>query len=127
MLNKKPDRLLIISSRVTENYELTSAGAKHLQHILTAWFPRAVYHDLTDDTVRVDVVVRKGVISKKNVFDTTFLADDGSVIKTMSYDEDRMVGRRCEQYAQNKTRYNGQKDGLDFRHVYYTASRLLSR
>ncbi len=127
MLNKKPDRLLIISSRVTETYELTGAGAKHLQHIFTAWFPRAVYHDLTDDTVRVDVVVRKGVISKKNVFDTSFLAEDGTVIKNISYDEDRIVGRRCDQYVQNKTRYNGQKDGLDFRHVYYSASALLSR
>lgn len=127
MLNKKPDRLLIISSRVSEHYELSDAGAKHLQHIFTAWFPRAVYYDLTDETVRVDVVVRKGVISKKNVFDATFLADDGTVIKTASYDEDRIVGRRCDQYAQNKTRYNGQKDGLDFRHVYYSATGFPSR
>ena len=127
MATSTPPRLLIISSRVSDNYELTGAGAKHLQHIFTAWFPRAVYFDLTDDTVRVDVVVRKGVLSKKNVFDTKFLADDGSVIKTNDYDEDRIVGRRCEQYAQNLTRYNGQKDSLDFRHVYYTKAGFLAR
>lgn len=121
MNNKSPLRLLIISSRVAENYTLSSAGEKHLQHIFTAWFPRAVYFDLTDDTVRVDVVVRQGNISKKNVYSATFLADDGTAIKTESYDEDRIVGRRCDNYAQKQTRYNGQKDGLDFRHVYYTA------
>jgi hypothetical protein len=120
MNNTSPLRLLIISSRVSESFSLTSAGAKHLQHIFTTWFPRAVYADLTDDTVRIDVVVRQGNISKKNVYSATFLADDGTTIKAESYDEDRIVGVRCDQYAQNQTRYNGQKDGLDFRHVYYT-------
>ena len=119
MANQNSLRLLIISSRVADTYELTGAGSKHLQHMFTTWFPRAVYRDLTEDTVRVDVVVRMGYISKKNVFDTTFLAEDGSTIKTGSYDEDTIVGKRCEQYLQDRTRYSGQKDGRDFRHVYY--------
>jgi len=95
--------------------------------MFTAWFPRAVYYDLTDDTARVNVVVRKGVISKKNVFDTSFLGADGSVIKTVNYDEDRIVGKRCDQYVQNKTRYNGKRDGIDYRDVYYTTAGFLTR
>ena len=127
MKTNTPERLLIISSRVAEQYELTDAGTKHLQHMFTAWFPRAVYHDLTDDTARVDVVVRKGVISKKNVFHTSFIGADDSVIKTVSYDEDRIVGKRCDQYVQNKTRYNGKKDGVDYRDVYYSTAGRLAR
>ena len=119
--NNKPERRLIISSRLAKDYELTEAGAKHLQHVFTAWFPRVVYYDLTDDTVRVDVVVRKGNISKKNLFDTSFLRADGSVIKATHYDEDRMIGKRCDQYDQARTLYLGKKEGLDYRDVYYTA------
>lgn len=121
MNDKKPERSLIISSRLDENYRLTELGNRHLQHLFTDWFPRAVYDDLTDDTARVDVVVRKGNVSNKSVFHTSFLRIDDSVIKTAHYDEEGMVGKRCDQYERNRTHYEGQKDGRDYRHVYYSS------
>lgn len=120
MEKNTPQRLLIISSRLAERYELTEAGHKNLQHIFTTWFPRVVYYDLTDDTVRVNVVVRRGILSGKNVFKASFIKADGSEIKTAEYDEDRMVGTVCTHYDQSKTSYYGKKDGFDHRHVYYT-------
>ena len=120
MEKNTPQRLLIISSRLAERYELTESGHKNLQHIFTSWFPRVVYNDLTDDTVGVSVIVRRGIISGKNVFKASFLKADGSEIKSKEYDEDRMIGKVCKQYDQSKTSYFGKKDGFDHRHVYYT-------
>ena len=114
-----PERLLVIASRLADRYQLTDSGIKNLQHVFTSWFPRVVYFDLTDDTVRVNVVVRRGVISAKNVFSTAFISADGSVLKTVDYDEDRMVGKVCDQYDQRKTGYYGKKDSFDFRLVSF--------
>lgn len=125
MEKNTPQRLLTISSRLAERYELTESGHKNLQHIFTTWFPRVVYNDLTDDTVRVSVIVRRGIISGKNVFKASFLKADGSEIKSKEYDEDRMVGKVCKQYDQSKTSYFGKKDGFDHRHVYYTVEASL--
>ena len=114
-----PERLLVVASRLADRYQLTESGIKNLQHIFTSWFPRVVYFDLTDDTVRVNVVVRRGMISTKSVFATSFISADGSVIKTVDYDEDRMVGKVCDQYDQRKTGYYGKKDGFDYRMVSF--------
>lgn len=114
-----PGRHLLISSRLTPGYELTETATKHLQHLFTAWFPRAVYYDLTEDTVRVDVEVKQGNFSKKNLFSTSFLKADGSVSKVAHYDEESIVGKRCDQYDQSKTHYLGKKEGRDYRDVYY--------
>ena len=122
MKHTESERFLIISSRLAADNQLTDAGSKNLQHVFTTWFPRVVYYDLTDDTERVHVVVQKGSMSRKNVFHTSFLRADDSVIKTMNYDEERVIGKRCEHYDQGKTRYDGQRDGLDFRHVYYNTT-----
>ena len=113
------ERRLIISSRLADGYQLTEIGLKNLQHVFTVWFPRAVYHDLTDDTVRVDIVVRKGWASGRGVFATSFLRADGSVAKVVQYDEDRFVGRVCDQYDQKKSGYAGKKDGIDYRIAVY--------
>lgn len=113
------ERRLIIGSRVAEGYQLTEMGVKNVQHVFTVWFPRAIYPDLTDDTVRVDVVVRMGRTSGKGVYSASFLAADGTVTKKIDYDEDRLVGKVCDQYDQRRGGYYGKKDGLDFRMVIY--------
>lgn len=115
-----PHRLLTIMSRLTDDQQLSESGRKNLQHIFTTWFPRAVYFDLTDDTSTVQVVVRKGIVSTKNVFNTSFLRADGSLIKRIDYDEERMIGKVCKNYDHNKSKYDGNKDGWDHRLAYYT-------
>jgi hypothetical protein len=115
------ERRLIISSRLAEGYQLTEIGLRNLQHVFTVWFPRAIYRDLTDDTVRVDIVIRKGWTSGRGVFATSFLKADGSVTKKLDYDEDRFVGKVCENYDQRRSSYCGKKDGLDYRIAVYAA------
>ncbi len=119
MAENNPDRQLLIRSRVSDGYQFSASSLKGLQHVLTDWFPRAVYVDLTDDTASVDVVVRKDFMSGKNVFSTSFVRADGSAIKSKEYAEDRMLGKVCEQYDPRKSRYDGQKDGFDHRLVFY--------
>jgi hypothetical protein len=121
------ERRLIIASRMAEGYQLTEDGRKHLQHVFTVWFPRAIYRDLADDTVRVDVVVRQGTISGRRVFSTSFVRMDGSVTKKADYDEDRLTGVKCESYDQLRSGYCGCKDGTDFRLVIYTPEQPVSR
>jgi hypothetical protein len=121
------ERRLIICSRMAEGYHLTEDGRKHLQHVFTVWFPRFLHRDLTDDTVRVDVVVRQGTISGRRVFSTSFLRADGSEIKKAEYDEDRLTGAQCLTYDQARSGYCGSKDGADFRLVIYTADPLMGR
>lgn len=101
---------------------MTEIGIKNLQHVFTVWFPRAIYPDLTDDTVRVDVVVRMGRTSGRGVYGASFLTADGTVIKKIDYDEDRMVGKVCGEYDQLRSGYCGQKNGLDFRMVIYNTA-----
>lgn len=116
------ERSLVVSSRLAEGYHLSELGLKNLQHVFTVWFPRAIYPDLTDDTVRVDVVVRMGRTTSRGVYATAFLRADGSVIKKIEYDEDRLVGRICEAYDQSRSGYCGKKEGLDYRIVVYKTS-----
>ena len=121
MEGNSSERRLVISSRLAAGYQLTEIGLKNLQHVFTVWFPRAVYYELTDDTVRVDIVVRRGWTSGRGVYATSFLRADGSVIKNVEYDEDRFVGKVCENYDQGKSGYCGKKDGIDYRIVVYAA------
>ena len=86
------ERRLVISSRMTPGYQLNESNLKHLQHVLTDCFPRAIYRDLSDDTVRVDVIVRKSTLLNRNAYTARFLNGDGSVIKTINYEEDRLTG-----------------------------------
>ena len=83
------DRRLLLRSRLADGYELTELGQKQVQHVFTVWFPRVVYSDLTDDTVAVEVLVRRGRTTGKSLFSTSFLRADGTVIKTEDYDEDQ--------------------------------------
>ncbi len=98
---------------------MTEIGLKNLQHVFTVWFPRVVYYDLTDDTVRVDVVVRMGRTTGRGVYDASFRRADGTVIKKIDYDEDRLVGKVCDNYDQRRSGYFGKKDGMDYRVVVY--------
>jgi hypothetical protein len=118
------ERRLIISSRMADGYQLSDDGRKHLQHVFTVWFPRAIHRDLTEDTVRVDVLVRKGTISNRSVYSTSFVKADGSVIKRIDYDEDRLTGAQCQVYDQQRSGYCGSKDGADYRLVIYVPGRL---
>lgn len=115
------ERMLIISSKVADGYQLTESALKNLQHTFTTWFPRAIYADLTPDTAQVKVVVKRGMITGKNEFSASFRRADGTVIKSTTYDQDRMVGKVCTQYDQSRTKYQGKRDGFDERVVYYVA------
>jgi hypothetical protein len=99
---------------------LSEIGLKQVQHVFTVWFPRVVFFDLTDDTVRIDVLVRMGRATNKSVYNASFLRADSSLIKTIYYDEDRMSGKVCESFDQRRSGYFGQKDGFDYRIVFYT-------
>ena len=120
-MGQASERRLVIRSRVADGVTLTELGLKQLQHVFTVWFPRAVYQDLTDDTAAVDVVVRIGRTSAKNVFNVSFLRGDGSLIKKVDYDEDRLTGKTCLYYDQSQSGYYGKKDGLDYRVVIYSS------
>jgi hypothetical protein len=105
---------------VADDYQLTKAGFKHLQHVFTVWFPQAVCDDLTDDTVGVDVVVRKGRVSGRSVYSASFAREDGSIIMTKDYDEDRITGKVCKSYDLRGNEYLGEVGGFDYRNLLYT-------
>ena len=109
---------------MADGYQLSEDGRKHLQHVLTVWFPRAIHRDLTEDTVRVDVVVRKGTISTRSVYSTAFVKSDGVEERRIDYDEDRLTGAQCAVYDQLRSGYCGCRDGVDYRLVIYTPGRL---
>jgi hypothetical protein len=113
------ERRLILTSRMAPGYDLTPDGKKHLQHVFTVWFPRAVYQDLTDDTVRVDVVVTRGGMGGRTTYAASFLRADGSEAKRVQYDEDRLTGAQCPGYDQARSGYCGFKDGADYRLLVY--------
>ena len=110
----------MLRTRVADGYRLTELELNHLQHVFTLSFPGTIFGDLTDDTVRVDVVVRKGHVSGRNVYGASFVRTDGSVIKTTDYDEDRLTGKVCESYDRRRSGYLGKKDGFDCRNLFYT-------
>jgi hypothetical protein len=114
------ERRIVLRTRVADGYHLTKFELKHLQRVFTDWFPCAVFNDLTVDTVRVDVVVRKGHVSGQSVYNASFVKQDGSVIKKTDYDEDRITGKVCESYDPRRSRYFGKKDGFDYRNLFYT-------
>jgi hypothetical protein len=118
--NPETERHIVLRTRVDEGYELTQLEIKRLQRVFTDWFPGAVYTDLTRDTVRIDVVVRKGRLSGRSVYNASFVNRDGSVVKNADYDEDRITGKVCANYDPRRSGYFGKKDGFDYRTVSYT-------
>jgi hypothetical protein len=114
------ERRVVLRHRVADDYPLTKLELKRLQHVFTDWFPAMVFSDLTEDTVRVDVVVRKGNLSGQSVYNTSFLKADGSVIKVAYYDEDRFTGKVCKSYDPGRSGYFGQKDGFHYRNMLFT-------
>jgi hypothetical protein len=118
-VNETNDRCLLIRSRLHEGYQLSEFGMKNLQHVLTDWFPRGVYADLTGDTVSVDITVRWDPISGKSVLEVVFKRADGGAIKRATYYEDALVGKTCANYDARKAKYDGKEDGFDRRLVYY--------
>jgi hypothetical protein len=118
--NPETERHVVLRTRVAEGYELTQLELKRLQRVFTDWFPGAVYTDLTRDTVRIDVVVRKGRLSGQSVYNASFVNREGSVVKNADYDEDRITGKVCANYDPRRSGYFGKKDGFDYRTVSYT-------
>ena len=114
-------RHLIIASRIAPGCHLNEFGRKHLQHVLTDWFPQVIYGDLTAETVRVDVIVRHGGIDR-HTYTAAFLKGDGSVIKIIDYAEGRLMNAKCPSYDRQRSGYCGTKDGTDFRLVIYNAN-----
>ena len=125
MAEESSERCLLIRSRLAEGYNLSESSLKSLQHVFTDLFPRAVYADLTADTVSIDVVVRKDFTSEKGVFGASFKRADGTVIKSKEYLEDRLIGKACPYYNQKKARYDGKRDGFDHRLVYYSTGSIV--
>lgn len=120
--NDNNDRCLLIRSRVRAGYQLSEFGLKNLQHVLTDWFPRGVYADLTDDTMSVDVEIRPDSISGKNALEVAFKRADGGVIKRTIYSQEGLVGGSCPSYNAKKSKYDGKEEGYDRRLVYYATS-----
>jgi len=114
------ERRIILRSRVADGYHPTKIGLKHLQHVFTVWLPPAIFDDLTDETVGVDVVVRKGHASGRSVYNASFVREDGSVIKIADYDEDRITGRVCKSYDLRGSEYLGEVGGFDYRLLLFT-------
>lgn len=113
------ERRVVLRTRVADGYDLTHLELKRLQRVFTDWFPVAVFNDLTRDTVRVDVVVKKGRLSGQSVYNASFVSADGSVAKQTDYDEDRITGKVCASYDPGRSGYFGKKDGFDYRNVFY--------
>jgi hypothetical protein len=118
--NPETERLIMLRTRVAEDCELSQLELKRLQRVFTDWLPGVVYGDLTRDTIRVDVVVRKGRLSGQNVYNATFVNGNGIVVRTAAYDEDRITGKVCPNYDPGRSGYFGKKDGFDYRSVSYT-------
>ena len=121
------ERRVVLRTRVADGYDLTQLEQRHLQHVFTVWFPAVVYDDLTADTSRVDVVVRKGHVSGRPVYNTSFVRANGSVIKATDYDEDRLTGKVCKSYDLKRSGYLGKKDGFDCRKLLYTINSTTQR
>ena len=124
---QETERRVVLRHRVADGYELTQLEQKRLQRVFTDWLPGAVFPDLTGDTVRVDVVVRKGRLSGQSVYNASFLNADGSVVKKADYDEDRITGKVCANYDPGRSAYFGKKDGFDYRNLLYTIKPVVGK
>ena len=122
MAENDTDRGLLVRSRLVDGYQVSEMGMKSIQHALTDWLPRALYADLTPDTVSVDVEVSKDYLSGKSIFEVKFKRSSGDVIKNAQYSADRIIGKTCAYYDPKKASYAGKKDGYDCRQVYYSAT-----
>jgi len=126
MAQENAERRLIIRSRLAANYDLTESGLKNIQHLIADWLPRAVYCDLTDDTARLDVVIRRNFTGKAK-FVVEFIRADSSYVKACEYTEERITGIVCDAYLPERTRYHGQYDSYDNRLVIYATASTTAR
>ena len=118
MVEKGKVRPLTIRYRVEDAQLFSASNLKALQHVMTDWLPRAIYSELTDDTVRVDVVVRRD-FTLANMHKISFLNAEDTVLKSKEYVERDLVGQKCAYYDPETSRYRGNKDGFEHRLVYY--------
>lgn len=101
----------------TDANSLETYAETHIRHMIRDWFPEVVFGDLTDDTKRLDVVVRKGILTNRNVYGTSFYRADGSLIMKKDYDEDRLVGQTCVHHDKKADKFIGRIYGADVRLV----------
>jgi len=111
-------RSLTIRHRIEDASRFSASNLKALQHVMTDWLPRAIYDELTDDTVRVDVVVSKD-FTLSNKHKISFVNAEDTVLKTKEYVERELVGKKCLYYDPDTSRYRGNKDGYELRLVHY--------
>ncbi len=116
------DRQIIIRSRVVGKQHFSDYDITSVRHILIDWFPRAIYADLTNDLVRVDVNVRKDYAGAKKEFEASFIRGDGSEVAKKSYLEEKLQGYVCYHYDSKKSRYPGVEGEFDCREVSYVDS-----
>ena len=125
MTENVAERSILIRSRLAEGYTLSESGVKALQHVFTDWLPRELYYDLTDDTVSVDVIVRRDFLSGKGILESVFKRQDGTQIRKREYLQDRLTGKQCPNYDSKKTKYEGSFDGFDHRRVFFLPISML--
>ncbi len=120
MSDESAERLLIIRSRVIERQHFSEYNLTSVQHILIDWFPRAIFRDLTSDTVSVDVSVQKEYGGGKLQFATVFFRGDGTEISRKTYVETHIQGAICFSYDPKNSCFLGNKEGYDWREVIYS-------
>lgn len=125
MTEQATERSVLIRSRLAEGYTLSESGLKALQHVFTDWLPRALYYDLTDDTVSVDVIVRRDFLTGKGNLESVFKRQDGTQIQKREYLQDRLTGKQCPNYDPKKTKYEGNIGGFDHRRVFFLPTSML--
>jgi hypothetical protein len=119
MAEKGKDRSLTIRYRIEEAPRFSASNLKALQHVMTDWLPRAIYNELTDDTVRVDVIVCRDFTFNANRHKISFVNAEDIVLKSKEYVERDIVGQKCAYYDPETSRYRGNKDGFEHRLVHY--------
>ena len=118
MAEKGKVRSLTIRYRIEDAQRFSASNLKALQHVMTDWLPRAIYDELTDETVRVDVVVSRD-FTLANKHKISFLNAEDTVLKTKEYIERELLGKKCAYYDPETSRYRGNKDGFEHRLVHY--------
>jgi hypothetical protein len=113
--------------RPNESAEAISYAELHVRHVMKDWFPGAVCHDLTAETARLDVVIKKGHLSGRSVYETSYFRADGSLIKKATYDEDRLVGRVCPHYDKTAVESVAKVCGADIHSVVFSQAYCITK
>jgi hypothetical protein len=106
-------------ARKTDETTWDTFTETHVRHVIRDLFPEAVFADLTEDTARLDVVVRKSNLTRSHIYGTSFYRGDGSLIKKKDYDEDTMHGMKTTRHDKRADQFIGKIYGADVRLVVF--------